>query len=77
MAPALSRVTLLRQGHLAAGTIALLSGRVGFLVALGHLCRTWALPSGEWGLLFVVVHGLLIAVAYFGMGNGAQALGLQ
>ena len=35
-----------------------------FLVALGLRCCEWAFSScGEWGLLFVVVHGLLIAVA--------------
>ena len=35
-----------------------------FLAALGLRCCTRAFSScGEWGLLFVVVHGLLIAVA--------------
>ena len=35
-----------------------------FLAALGLRCCVWAFPScGERGLLFVVVHGLLIAVA--------------
>ena len=35
-----------------------------FLAALGLRCYTWAFSScGEWGLLFVVVCGLLIAVA--------------
>ena len=35
-----------------------------FLVALGLRCRAWAFSScGERGLFFVVVHGLLIAVA--------------
>ena len=35
-----------------------------FLAALGLRCCTWAFSScGEWGLLFVAVHGLLIAVA--------------
>ena len=35
-----------------------------FLVALGLCCCTWAFSScGERGLLFVVVRGLLIAVA--------------
>ena len=35
-----------------------------FLVALGLRCCEWAFSScGEWGLLFVVVHGLLTAVA--------------
>ena len=37
-----------------------------FLAVLGLRCCTWAFSScGEWGLLFVVVHGLLIAVASF------------
>ena len=35
-----------------------------FLAALGLRCCVWALSSfSEWGLLFVAVHGLLIAVA--------------
>ena len=35
-----------------------------FLAALGLSCCVWAFSScGEWGLLFVVVCGLLIAVA--------------
>ena len=35
-----------------------------FLSALGLCCCAWAFSScGQWGLLFVVVHGLLIAVA--------------
>ena len=35
-----------------------------FLVALGLRCCTWAFSTcGERGLLFVAVHGLLIAVA--------------
>ena len=35
-----------------------------FLAALGLRCCAWAFSScGEWGLLFVVVRGLLIAVA--------------
>ena len=34
------------------------------MAALGLRCCTWAFSScGEPGLLFVVVHGLLIAVA--------------
>ena len=34
------------------------------MAALGLHCYTWAFSScGEWGLLFVVVRGLLIAVA--------------
>ena len=37
---------------------------VCFLAALGLRCCTWAFFScGEWGLLFVVVHRLLIVVA--------------
>ena len=35
-----------------------------FLAALGLRSCAWAFSScGEWGLLFVAVHGLLIAVA--------------
>ena len=35
-----------------------------FLAALGVCCSTWAFSSwGEWGLFFVAVCGLLIAVA--------------
>ena len=35
-----------------------------FLAALGFHCCAWAFPScGEWELLFVGVHGVLIAVA--------------
>ena len=35
-----------------------------FLAALGLRCCVGALSScGEWGLLFIAVHGLLIAVA--------------
>ena len=35
-----------------------------FLAVLGLDCCTWAFSScGEWGLLFIAVHGLLIAVA--------------
>ena len=34
------------------------------MAALGLSCCVWAFSScGEWGLLFVVVHGILIAVA--------------
>ena len=34
------------------------------LAALGFCCCAWAFSScGEWGLLFVVVHGLLIVLA--------------
>ena len=36
-----------------------------FLAALGlHCCMRAFSSSGEWGLLFVAVHGLLIAVAF-------------
>ena len=36
-----------------------------FLAALGLCCCAWAFSScGEWGLLFVAVRGLLIAVAF-------------
>ena len=35
-----------------------------FLAALGLHCCVWAFSScGEWGLLFIVVHGLLVSVA--------------
>ena len=35
-----------------------------FMAVLGLRCWAWAFPScGEWGLLFLVVRGLLIAVA--------------
>ena len=35
------------------------------MAALGLHCCAWAFSScGEWGLLFIAVHGLLIAVAY-------------
>ena len=35
-----------------------------FLAALGLRCCTWAFSSsGEWGLLFIAVRGLLVAVA--------------
>ena len=34
-----------------------------FLAVLGLHCCTWAFSScGEWGLLFIVVHGLLMVV---------------
>ena len=42
-----------------------------FLAALGVRCCTWACSScGEWGLLFVVVRGLLIAVASLAAEHG-------
>ena len=35
-----------------------------YLAALGLLCCAWAFSScGKWELLFIVVYGLLIAVA--------------
>ena len=35
-----------------------------FLAALGLHCCAWAFSScGEWGLLFVAVHELLVVVA--------------
>ena len=35
-----------------------------FLAALGLRCCVWPFSScGKWGLLFLEVHGLLIAVA--------------
>ena len=35
-----------------------------FLAALGlHCCARASSSCGEWGLLFVAIHGLLIAVA--------------
>ena len=49
-----------------------------FLAVLGRLCCTRAFSScGEWGLLFVAVRGLLIAVASFVAEHGLQAHGLQ
>ena len=46
-----------------------------FLAALGLRCYAWASSScGERGLLFIAVHGLLIAVA--GLCCGARALGV-
>ena len=44
-----------------------------FLVALGLRCCAWAFSSsscGERGLLFLAVHGLLIAVASLVAGHG-------
>ena len=36
-----------------------------FMAVLGPHCCTWSFFScDEWGLLFVVVHGLLTAVAF-------------
>ena len=49
-----------------------------FLAALGLHCCVWAFSScGEWELLFVAVHGLLIAVASLFAEHGLQAHGLQ
>ena len=48
------------------------------MAALGLRCCTGAFSScGEWVLLFVAVHGLLIAVASLVAEHGLQALGLQ
>ena len=44
-----------------------------FLSALGLRCCAWVFSScGEQGLLFVVVHGLLIAVASLVAEHGLQ-----
>ena len=49
-----------------------------FLAALGLCCCKQAFSScGEWGLLFVAVHGLLIAVASLVAEHRLQAHGLQ
>ena len=41
-------------------------------------CCTWAFSScGEWGLLLVAVHGLLIVVASPVVEHGLQVRGLQ
>ena len=49
-----------------------------FLAALGLRCCTRAFSScSERGLLFVAVHGLLIAVASLVAEHGLQARGLQ
>ena len=46
-----------------------------FLAALGLCCCAWAFSRcGEWWLLFVAVHGLLIVVA--SLCCGARALGV-
>ena len=48
------------------------------LAALGLHCCTRAFSScGEWGLLFVAVHRLLIAVSSLAAEHGLQAHGLQ
>ena len=43
------------------------------MVALGRLCCTWALSSGEWGLLFVGVHALLVAGLILAQSTGSRA----
>ena len=49
-----------------------------FLAALDLHCCVWAFSScGERGLLFVVVHELLIAVAFLVAEHGLQAHGLS
>ena len=49
-----------------------------FLAVLGLCCCAWAFSScGEWGLLFVVVRGLLIAVASPVLEHGLYVHGLQ
>ena len=48
------------------------------MAALGLCCCTWAFSScGEQGLLFIVVRGLLIVVAFLVAEHGLQARGLQ
>ena len=47
-----------------------------FMAALGLRCCAWAFSScGEWGLLFIAVRGLLIAVA--SLCYRAWVLGMQ
>ena len=49
-----------------------------FLAALGLRCCSWAFSScSEWGLLFIEVHRLLIAVASLVVEHGLQVRGLQ
>ena len=49
-----------------------------FLAALGLRCCAQAFSScGEQGLLFIAVHGFLIAVASLVACCGAQALGMR
>ena len=46
-----------------------------YVAALGLGCHVWPFPScGEQGLTFVVVHGLLIAVASLGAEQGFQSM---
>ena len=48
------------------------------LAVLGIRCCTWAFSScGEWGLLFLAVRGLLIAVTSLVVEHGLQVRGLQ
>ena len=48
------------------------------MAALGLRCCVWAFSScGERGLLFIVVHRLLIAVASLVVEHALQARGLQ
>ena len=49
-----------------------------FLAALGLRCRAWAFSScSEPGLLFVVAHGLLIAVASLVAEHGSRHVGFS
>ena len=49
-----------------------------FLAAFGLCCCAWAFSScGERGLLFVVVHGLLIAVASLVAEQGSRRAGFS
>ena len=49
-----------------------------FLAALGLCCCAWASSScGEWGLLFVVVRGLLIAVLLLLRSTGSRRAGFS
>ena len=49
-----------------------------FLAALGLRCGTWAFSScGERVLLFVAVHGLLIAVASLVAKHGSRRMGFS
>ena len=49
-----------------------------FMAALGPRCCTRAFSScGEWGLLFVVVRGLLIAVASLVAEHGPRRVGFS
>ena len=44
-----------------------------FLAALGLRCGVWAFSScGKWGLLFIVVRGLLIVVAFLVAEQGSR-----